>query len=367
MSSVSVKTRFVGFRRIGVALLLFCLGLAMVIVVAADEAPLVRKNVSFVHAGNILQGVLVLPGTAATLDSCVIFVHGSGDMPRDAYGYYEPLWHLFAEKGWCSLSWDKPGVGDSEGDWQLQSMEDRASEVAAAIEFLRTQMDNGEGQIGLIGFSQAGWVLPKVANRRDDVAFLISVSGAVNWMAQSRYSGRQRMTAEGLSGQEIEAAEEDAGAVNALIQKGAPYAAYLSHIAGEVDVKPMSEAFWGFVKRNWRADVRTDLQALDVPMLALFGSHDAYVDPESSANAYRQLLGLSAVPFFEVRLFDHADHGLMKADQIKPAHQGVAAWLTLLKIWFLGGDIFADGVLASLANWLDKFPEPGVKFSREDD
>jgi len=196
---------------------------------------------------------------------------------------------------------------------------------------------------------------------------LISVSGAVNWMAQSRYSGRQRMMAESLSGLEIEAAEDAAGAVNALIQSDAPYTDYLSHIAGEVDVKPMSEAFWGFAKRNWRADVRTDLQALDVPMLALFGSHDAYVDPESSAAAYRQLLGLSAVPFFEVRLFDHADHSLMKADQIKPAHQGVAAWLMLLKIWFLGGDIFADGVLASLANWLDKFPEPGITFAREDD
>jgi pimeloyl-ACP methyl ester carboxylesterase len=367
MSSVSVKTRFVGFRRIGIALLLFCLGLSMVTVVAADEVPLVRKDVSFVHAGNILQGVLVLPSAAVTPDSCVIFVHGSGDMPRDAYGYYEPLWHLFAEKGWCSLSWDKPGVGDSEGDWRLQSMEDRASEVAAAIDFLRTQMDNGKGQIGLIGFSQAGWVLPKVANQRDDVAFLISVSGAVNWMAQSRYSGRQRMTAEGLSGHEIEAAEEAADAVNALIQSDAPYTAYLGHIAGDVDVKPMSDAFWGFVKRNWSADVRTDLQALHVPMLALFGSHDAYVDPESSADAYRQLLGLSAAPFFEVRLFNHADHGLMKTDQIKPAHQGAAAWLTLLKIWFLGSDIFADGVLASLANWLDKFPEPGTAFAREDD
>ncbi|MFT7291532.1 MAG: hypothetical protein ACI8SG_000421 [Marinobacter psychrophilus] len=129
----------------------------------------------------------------------------------------------------------------------------------------------------------------------------------------------------------------------------------------------MSEAFWGFVKRNWRADVRTDLQALHVLMLALFGSHDAYVDPESSADAYRQLLGLSAVPFFEVRLFNHGDHGLIKTEQIKPAHQSAVAWLTLLKIWFLEGDISADGVLDSLANWLDKFPKPGIKLAHEDD
>lgn len=58
----------------------------------------------------------------------------------------------------------------------------------------------------------------------------------------------------------------------------------------------MSEAFWGFVKRNWRTDVRAHLRAVDVPVLAPFGSHDAYVDPIASARAYRRELTRSAPP-----------------------------------------------------------------------
>lgn len=85
------------------------------------------------HGGNTLQGVLILPATIKEITSCVVFVHGSGNTPRDAYGYYESIWRLFARKGWCSLSWDKPGVGGSGGDWRSQSMEDRA---AASIDAL---------------------------------------------------------------------------------------------------------------------------------------------------------------------------------------------------------------------------------------
>lgn len=96
----------------------------------------------------------------------------------------------------------------------------------------------------------------KVFNRREDVAFMISVSGAINWMEQSRYSGRKRMEAEGMSEQEIEVAERVADGINALIQSDASYEAYLDHISGDPDAQPMSEAFWGFAKRNWRADLR---------------------------------------------------------------------------------------------------------------
>ena len=47
----------------------------------------------------------------------------------------------------------------------------------------------------------------------------------------------------------------------------------------------------------------------------------------------------------------------MKTDDIKPAHQGIEAWFKLLSIWFGGDDIFAEGFLASLANWLDRFTD----------
>lgn len=77
---------------------------------------------------------MLLPAGTDKPSACMVFVHGSGGMPRDAYGYYESFWRLFARKGWCSLSWDKPGVGGSEGDWRLQSMKDRAADIASTID-----------------------------------------------------------------------------------------------------------------------------------------------------------------------------------------------------------------------------------------
>lgn len=346
-------------RRIARWLICLAIGLLALsaIMVLAEADGLERRDISFTHAGNTLRGHLILPAGTNKPSACIVFVHGSGDMPRDAYGYYESFWRLFARKGWCSLSWDKPGVGGSDGDWRLQSMEDRAAEVSSAIDFLRAHMGLDDGLVGLIGFSQAGWVMPKVVNKRNDVAFMISVSGAINWMEQSRYSGRKRMEAAGMSDQEIAAEERADDAINALIRSDASYEAYLDHISGVPDARPMSKAFWGFAKRNWRTDVRTDLRNIDVPVLALFGSHYAYVDPVASARTYRAELSRSAAPFFEVRVFDQADHGMMETDDIKPAHQGLDAWFMLLRIWFGGDDIFADGILESLGEWIDRLEQ----------
>ena len=48
---------------------------------------------------------------------------------------------------------------------------------------------------------------------------------------------------------------------------------------------------------------------------------------------------------------------MMVTDDIKPAHQGPDAWLMLLRIWFGGDDIFADGVLESLSEWIDRLEQ----------
>lgn len=334
---------------IGAALLALATGTVLL-----EDDGLVRHAISFQHAGDTVNGALILPTGVRKPRGCMVFVHGSGDMPRDAHGYYEPLWRFFADKGWCSLSWDKPGVGASGGDWRQQSMVDRGIEVSAAIDMLRAKGGFEETQIGLIGFSQAGWVMPKVANWRDDIAFMISVSGAVNWMEQSRYSGRRRMEAEGMTATEIEAEEEADGKVDALIRNDAPYREYLDHVAGTTGATPMSEAFWGFAKRNWRTDVREDLRRMDVPVLALFGSHDAYVDPVASAETYREELGRSQAPFFEIETIRNADHGMLETDEIKPAHRGLGAWLMLASVWFEGKEAFADGFFGTLAAWLER-------------
>ena len=73
------------------------------------------------------------------------------------------------------MSWDKPGVGDSSGDWHNQSMMNRAEEVVSAIQFLKSRDDIDIDKIGLIGWSQAGWVLPLAASMSKDVKYIIQI------------------------------------------------------------------------------------------------------------------------------------------------------------------------------------------------
>ena len=329
----------------------------LIIVAGENEENLIYQNVGFEHNGTMLSGVLISPATADTPTPCVVFVHGAGDVPRDNYGYYQTYWNLFARKGWCSFSWDKPGVGASDGNWKNQSLEDRASEVAAAVQFLRTLPEVSQSPIGLIGFSQAGWVMPKVPRLRNDIAFIISVAGATNWMDQARFSGEMRMKAQGLSDAQIAVVQQFGGKIDDAIKSGAPYQTYLELMAGapQGEDTVMSEEYWQFVLRNWRADVRDDLASINIPVLAIFGTHDAYVDPVITAREYQQELERSPAPFFEVITFENADHGLMLTDTIAPAHKGVRAWLLGLKIWFGGEDIFPQKYLATLENWLDRF------------
>ena len=67
----------------------------------------------------------------------VIFVHGDGKLGHDAFGYCEHIWNELAKKGIASMSWDKKGIGQSTGKWLNQSIEDRANEVIAAIDFMK--------------------------------------------------------------------------------------------------------------------------------------------------------------------------------------------------------------------------------------
>ena len=48
----------------------------------------------------------------------------------------------------------------------------------SAFEYLKTRSDIDHAQIGLLGVSQAGWIMPLAALRATDIAFLISISGA---------------------------------------------------------------------------------------------------------------------------------------------------------------------------------------------
>ncbi|WP_431355862.1 alpha/beta hydrolase, partial [Bacillus safensis] len=85
-----------------------------------------EKEVVMETANGTLSGIVTMP-IKEPIKGIVLFVHGDGPQNATYDGGYRPLMERFAKQGYASISWDKPGVGESEGNWLHQSMDDRAT------------------------------------------------------------------------------------------------------------------------------------------------------------------------------------------------------------------------------------------------
>jgi dipeptidyl aminopeptidase/acylaminoacyl peptidase len=73
---------------------------------------------------------------------------------------------------------DKRGSEKSGGSWIGADFETLAGDTLAAIEYVRSQELFTHSGIGLVGMSQGGWIAPVAASRENNLAFVVSMSGA---------------------------------------------------------------------------------------------------------------------------------------------------------------------------------------------
>ena len=131
--------------------------------------------------GNVtIAGTLDLPTTGGPYP-VMIFIPGSGRETREAD---RPAQNIVLPQGIALFRYDKRGLGQSTGSYQdvnlqnsPQLIPERASDVAAIVDFLTTHQDINPQQIFLWGTSQGGWVAPLVAMQSDKVAFIICANG----------------------------------------------------------------------------------------------------------------------------------------------------------------------------------------------
>ena len=160
-----------------------------------------REDVRFFNGDVQLAGTLISPITRGP-HPAVILVHASGAEDR---AYLLPFARFLIRHGMAVLGFDKRGVGGSTGDWNKASFDDLAGDVVAAFEYLRTRDDIQRARIGMLGWSQAGWVMPLAAARAKDLAFLISISGAgVSGTETTIDQARNEMAANGMPPQMID-------------------------------------------------------------------------------------------------------------------------------------------------------------------
>lgn len=230
--------------------------------------------------------------------------------------------------------------------------------IAAAARLREDARIRPDG-IGLMGFSQAGWVMPGAIADDAELAFMVSVSGAINWVEQSRYMTRNRMRLEGATEPEIQEALDFDRLLVGLMDADASHDAYraLLRDAPACCRDAMDEDRWTFAKKNHRSDATADLSRLRVPVLAVFGDRDMNVDFARSAAVYRETL-MKTPGGVEIVVLPDADHSLLPAKSDRLVTAGWALTGRLIAIDIFGPDAFAQGAVRLIADWVEALEGP---------
>lgn len=249
-----------------------------------------QESVTIPGPDGDLAGVLTLPNDG-TARGVVVMVHGDGPVDATQGGLYFPWFEGAADAGFATLSWSKPGIGGSEGDWLSQSMDDRAAEVSAVLDWAQQSDEVPTGRIVLWGASQAGWVLPKVSSARDYIDGIVAVGTAVNWLRQGRFNLLAELEHDNADAPGRKNAIAESDQTHMLLERGASYEEYR---AATTSTEPMTQYRWDFVLRNFEADANDDLSASasrQVPVHLMVGTHDRNVDVAETERTYRSAFG----------------------------------------------------------------------------
>ena len=77
-----------------------------------------EKDLSFTTNGITISGKLITPWEKYEKKlPLVVFVHGSGPEDYSSSDNYRYLFEQFTEIGFACYSWNRQGVGSSEGKW----------------------------------------------------------------------------------------------------------------------------------------------------------------------------------------------------------------------------------------------------------
>lgn len=284
--------------------------LCIVIILYQNAFRMTVNSVQIQTSKGILKGSLVLPENSKDKVGLVVFIHGDGPADASYNDQYKPLWEKLAKQGYASLSWSKPGIGGSDGNWLLQSMDDRAQEANEVIEWAKKLPKIDDKKIGLWGASQAGWVIPKIVKLNKNIAFNILVAPAINWIDQGKYNTLKELEREGATKDTIKIKEKEFDKELELLKRDASYKEYVDIVETK---KSVSEDRWTFIKKNYKADATEDLRNFYSPVKLFLGGKDINVDSENTKEVYEKEV---SAKLLNVTVIPTTDHFMLKASLV---------------------------------------------------
>lgn len=286
----------------------------------------------------------VPPGTSRF--PTVLFLSGSGAQDRDetlmGHRPFLVIADHLARRGVASLRCDDRGVGGSEGNVFLSSLDDQAGDAEAAIGFLASHPAVNRDRLGLLGHSEGALLAPLVASRNERVGFLVLLAPPGVPMADLVLrQARDLMESRGVDPELIRRALEDEADELVLIANPsvsreelvarlearaekrrrtfAPEELAALNLTDQEVAQAIQQVATPWFRSLLRQDPGAFLSRVDIPVLALFGSKDLQVAADVNAPAVERALDRAPTSNVTVRvlpglnhLFQHATSGAIE-------------------------------------------------------
>lgn len=263
------------------------------------EIPYTKEDIRFLNENVMLSGMLYHPKNPKPTTKYIVLVHGSGPQTRYA-PYYISLGFNLVKQGYGVLLFDKRGTGKSTGDFEQATLQELAGDVLSAINYLKGRDDLNISEIGLLGTSQGGWVVPIVANQSNDVSFIIlNVGPSVSVYEQSLQQIEYSMKDDNLKKSSVDSAVAYANKYFQFVESGKEKVKNdIVKMWSEIEKKNWAE----YISLNpeneldlkwWRVnnyDPETTLKHIKCRVLAIYGEKDVSVPPAENVDKMRSYL-----------------------------------------------------------------------------
>ncbi len=266
------------------------------------------EEISFESNGFNLNGTIWYPNNKG--DKALIIVTSSGNADRSA-SRAEAI--LFARMGFTTFHYDKRGTGNSQGNWEVVTIEELSADDINAIKYFSDYTGIPLDKIGIKGSSQGAAKIPYILNELEHLKYGIAVSCPGVTLLESDLNYWKNRNAEAF-GNEIE---------NAIALQRKVF----EFIAGTLSKTDLEKAIDHEKSKSWFAkiwvpnldEVQIDKKLLyspipyfettKQPILILQGTLDEII-PANSHELIADALTKSSNRNFETILLEGASHSM---------------------------------------------------------
>jgi uncharacterized protein len=305
-------------------------------------------------AGIELAATLTIPPGKGPFPA-VVLITGSGQQDRDetllGHKPFLVLADYLTRKGIAALRSDDRGAGESGGNFATSTTADFATDVEAAVAYLKTRPEVDPHRIGLAGHSEGGVIAPMVAARNRDIAFIVMMAG-------TGVRGDQIIVAQVAAGGEAAGMSHDAAAAAGveqrrildLVEQETDESALKQKLKEELKDVPAArfDTVYRQLTSPWYRyfltyDPAPALRKVTCPVLAINGEKDIQVPPQLNLPAIRKALQDGGNQHFEAvelpglnHLFQHAktgavsEYALIEETFAPEAMEKIAVWILAL-------------------------------------